>query len=190
MAAKKFKDLIPDVSESVKKGLRQAAVEIMNGLVESGPAYSGEFSSAWYALPPGQSPGGNRSRGKEYRYDLRNVPKSKFKELKPGAYYEIVNGMDYAPQALDLEEGRFQSQKDDDGKIIPPIKKNPVVEGGRRTGPIRGQVQKAKGGLAISTAQLDWYNNYIRGGGMERDLGQGVKLGFRDGPLGSKKGFG
>ena len=123
MAAKKFKDLIPDVSESVKKGLRQAAVEIMNGLVKGGPAYSGEFSSAWYALPPGQSPGGNRSSGKEYRYDLRNVPKSKFKKLKPGAYYEIVNGMDYAPQALDLKEGRFQSQKDDNNKIILGTKK-------------------------------------------------------------------
>ena len=190
MAAKKFKDLIPDVSESVKKSLRQASVEIMNGLVKSGPAYSGEFSSAWYALPPGQSPGGSRSKGKEYRYDLRNVPKAKFKELKPGAYYEIVNGMDYAPQALDLEEGRFRSQRDDDGKIIPPIKRNPVVEGGRRTGYFRGQVTEAKGGEAISTAQQDWYNNYIRGGGMERDLGQGVKLGFRDGPLGTKKGFG
>lgn len=182
MAAKKYSDLIPDVTELVKKSLRQTAVEIMNGLSESGPAYSGKFSSAWYAVPPGRSPGGHRSSDKIYRYDLRNVPKAKFKKLRPGAYYEIVNGMSYAPEALDLEPGEWR-QPDEE-----PIKK--PVNRGTRTGPMRFEVtgQEKKG--AISTAPADWYNTYIRGGGMNRDLGQGVKLGFREGPLGTKKGFG
>ena len=181
MAAKKFSDLIPDVSESVKKGLRQASVEIMNGLVESGPAYSGEFSSAWYAVQPGESPGGNRSSNKEYHYDLRNVPKSKFKKLKPGAYYEIANGMSYAPQALDLEPGEWRQPEEE------PIKK--PVNRGERTGDMRHEVVGNEKRGAVSTAKANWYNTYIRGGGLERDFGRGVKLGFRDGPLGSKKGF-
>jgi len=189
MAAKKFKDLIPDVSESVKKALRQASVEIMNGLVKSGPAYSGEFSSAWYAVQPGETPGKNRSTGRIYRYDLRNVPKSKFKNLRQGTYYEIANGMEYAPYALDLEPGSFRSQLDENGDIIKPIKQ-PVAEDGRRTGQLRGQVTGGQGGISISTAPLDWYNTYVQGAALERDFGRGVKLGFRDGPLGSKKGFG
>jgi hypothetical protein len=78
--AKDFKHLLNDLKEVVANGARQAAVEIMNGLAEQGPAYSGQFSSAWYAVEPGQNPGGPRSAGNTiYKYDLRNVPRSKFR---------------------------------------------------------------------------------------------------------------
>jgi len=177
--ARDFKHLLNDLKEVVTTGARHAAVEIMNSLAEQGPAYSGQFSSAWYAVEPGQTPGGPRSAGNNiYKYDLRNVPKTKF---RTGTYYEIVNGADYAPQALDLEEGRFQTQYDDAGNILEPLK-TPVAVG-TRTGPKRGQVSNGEG-FAVSTAPLDWYVTYTNGGAMQRDLGNGVRIGFRQGPRG------
>jgi len=179
--ARDFKDLVNDVKDLVTQSARQASVEIMNGLVEAGPGFSGEFSSAWYAVEPGTPPGPPRtSGGRIYKYDLRNVPASRFKS---GTYYEIVNGADYAPQALDLEEGRFI-------RIGKPIKQ-PVAEGDRY-GDIRGQVSPGQG-ESISTAPLDWYVTYASGGAMQKDLGNGVRIGFRQGPSGGNvpgRGFG
>jgi hypothetical protein len=180
-----------DVDESVVTALRRAAVQIMNELADAGPGYSGEFSSAWYAVPPGGSPGSNRSTDRMYTYDLRNVPKSRFKNLKEGTYYEIVNGMDYAPQALDLEPGEFRSQVDDDQKLIPP-KKTPV-DVGKRVGPFRGNVVDdtdiPKRVPAVSTAEPNWYNTYSSGGALSKSFKQGVKLGFRQAAKSSGGGF-
>ena len=58
-----------DLKKAFTKASRRVCVEIMNDLAQKGPAYSGEFSSAWYAVPPGTEPGGPRSTGKVYKYD-------------------------------------------------------------------------------------------------------------------------
>jgi hypothetical protein len=177
-----------DVDESVVTALRQAAVQIMNELADAGPGYSGKFSSAWYAVPPGGSPGSNRSTDRLYgyegdvKYDLRNVPKSKFKKLKEGTYYEIVNGMDYAPQALDLEPGEFIQPEDE------PIK-DPPVNRGKRTGDFRYEVVGNEPEGAVSTAKANWYNTYSSGGALSKSFEQGVKLGFRQAAKSRGGGF-
>ncbi|MEC8755626.1 MAG: hypothetical protein VXX72_08345 [Pseudomonadota bacterium] len=165
------KSIRRNVDESVVTALRKASVEIMNDLAKQGPGYSGEFSSAWYAVPPGGSPGGNRSTDRMYTYDLRNVPKARFKNLKEGTVYEIVNGMDYAPQALDLEPGEF-FQPDEE-----PIKK--PVNRGTRTGSFRYEVVGQEAIGAVSTAEANWYNTYSQGGSLKKSFEQGVKLGFK-----------
>ena len=175
------KSIRRDVNESVVTALRQAAVQIMNELADAGPGYSGEFSSAWYAVPPGGSPGSNRSTDRIYTYDLRNVPKSRFKNLKEGTYYEIVNGMDYAPQALDLEPGEFVQPKDE------PIKK--PVNRGERTGDFRYEVVGNELEGAVSTAIANWYNTYSSGGALSKSFEQGVKLGFRQAAKSRGGGF-
>ena len=150
----------------------------MNDLVAAGPGYSGQFSSAWYAVLPGQAPGGPRSTGgRLYKYDMRNVQISRFKS---GVYYEIVNCADYAPQALDLEPGFFRRQEED------PIK-TPVAGGrgqGSRTGSYRYNVTSGDND-SFSTAPKDLYVTYIQGGMLQRSLGNGVKICFREGPKGS-----
>lgn len=175
------KSIRRDVDELVITALRQASVKIMNDLSRAGPQYSGEFSSAWYAVPPGGSPGGDRSAGREYKYDLRNVPKAKFKGLKEGTVYEIVNGMDYAPQALDLEPGAF-AQPDEE-----PIK-DPVNRG-ERTGYFRYEVIGNEEEGPLSTAEANWYNTYIQGGEFENSFKQGVKLGFKQAAKSRGGGF-
>tara|TARA_E500000178_G_scaffold290266_1_gene293696 strand:- start:4849 stop:5454 length:606 start_codon:yes stop_codon:yes gene_type:complete len=187
-----------ELKKTITESARRVCVEVMNDLAKKGPAYSGEFSSAWYAVPPGTEPGGPRSTGRVYKYDLRNVPKSKFKSK--GAYYELVNGAEYAPVALDLEEsifiGQYETYIDADGKErrgdkIPPVGR--IVEiGSRPSEPhIRGNVGSGGGDpTAVSTAELDWYNTYTSGGGMKIALARGVQLGFREGPLSGQSGQG
>lgn len=197
--AKAFDKFFRDELEGkVTDAARQVTVNIMNDLAQKGPAYSGEFSSAWYAVRENEEAGGPRGTGKIYKYDLRNVPKTRFKPQ--GRYYEIVNGSEHALIAMDLEEGIFVGQYeitgyDEDGKEIrqkiPPVGR--VVDvGARPSGPhLRGNLgDSGDSPYAISTAPLDWYNTYTSGGGMKIALARGVRLGFREGPLSGQPGQG
>ena len=171
--ARDIKFLVKDIEAATLTAAQEACVQIMNGLAQAGPAYTGEFSSAWYALPKGTAVGGPRGSGSIYRYTKRNVPKTRF---TAGTLYQIVNGASYADEAMDLVDGVFIRQK------TRPIKE-PVNEG-IRYGQRRGQVGAGEG-LAISTAPLNWWTNYNLGGTLDRDLAKGIRQGF-----GRARGFG
>jgi len=169
-----LKFLVKDIEEATITAARTACVQIMNGLVEVGPAYKGEFASSWYAVEKGQAPGGVRKPGRStdvYKYDLRNVPKTKF---KAGTWYEIVNGAPHAAVAMDLVDGVFRYEGG-------PIK-DPVNEGSRYGGR-RGEVSDGSGN-SVSTAELDWWPTYNVGGNLQKDLAKGVQEGF-----GKARGF-
>ena len=179
MARKKLSGLGGDFKKAVVRAAREAAVDIMNGLVEAGPAYSGEFSSAWYVVPEGGSAGPPRrpGGGAIYKYDLRNVPQGRFKD---GVVFQIVNGHPQAGIIQDLEEGLFVTQYDDSGDIAIPLK-NPVAVGRRNRNPgMRGDVSPGTG-FAISTAPQDWYTTYASGGKLNFDLRRGVDRGLKRG---------
>lgn len=179
MARRKLSSIGDDFKKAVIRGVREAAVEIMNGLVEAGPAYTGEFSSAWYVVPKGGSPGGPRrpNGGSIYKYDLRNVPEAR---LKDGILFQIVNGHPMAAVIQDLEEGLFVTQYDKNGDIAIPLK-TPVDVGRRNRNPgMRGDVSSGEG-FAISTAPQDWYTTYSSGGRLDFDLRRGVDRGLKRG---------
>lgn len=173
--AKDIKFLIKDVKDATVNAVRQASVEIMNGLVDAGPGYTGEFSSAWYAVEKGQKPGGPRSSNGLYKYDLRNVPKTRFKSS--GTWYEIVNGAPHAAEAMDLEPYSYE-----DFEEQAPVKAQ--KRGFRPEGATRGDLS-GTGGSNTSTAPPDWWPTYNVGGNLSRDLARGVQRGF-----GTARGFG
>jgi hypothetical protein len=74
---------------------------------------------------------------------------------------------------LDLEEGRFYPP-DEFGPL-----KAPVQEGSRAAGLTKRGAVTSGDGEAKSTAELDWYKTYIAGGGMQKALEKGIKLGFK-----------
>lgn len=171
--ARSIRFLVKDIEKATVVAAQEACVQIMNGLVKAGPAYSGRFASAWYAVPKGSAPGGPRQpNGVEslegiYRYDKRNVPLTRF---RAGTLYEIVNGSSYAAEAMDLVDGEFRRPKDD------PIK-DPFAQG-ERYGGRRGMVRGSQQTGAISTAPLDWWSNYNLAGSLNRDLARGMRQGF------------
>lgn len=153
---------------------RLAAVEIMNGLADAGPAWSGEFRDSWVATPFG--PTASYVSGGSYPYQVNDIPEYPLtvKEVARVKKYEISNVSEHAEIALDLKEGKFRRQD------TPPVK--PIVESGTRRSGIRGDVVTDAEGKATSTAPQDWYFTYIQGGAMADALKEGVQLAIKRRP--------
>ena len=159
--------------EQVNEVAREATVRVMNDLAEKGPEWSGDFKNSWMAIPAGK--GASGSTGGEYPYTLDDVPKlsTNLAEMRRVTKFRIENRQPYAPYALDLEEGVFRGDK----KGNFPIGK--VIATGSRPSPgKRGNVTGGEG-KATSTAEKDWYRNYLKGGAMKKAIVEGVRAGFK-----------
>lgn len=175
--ARDIKFLVKDIEETTLRAAREACVEIMNGLVKAGPAHTGEFSSAWYAVPKGVSPGAPRKSSGLYKYDLRNVPKANFKE---GGIYRIVNTAPHADEAMDLAPHTYEEFED-----VKPLK--PRIYGFREDNATRGDVN---GGFGPNwrTAPADWWPTFNSGGMLSKLTKKGANKAFLQ--FGKARGFG
>ena len=174
--ARDIKFLLKDIEGIAVRAAREACVEIMNGLVKAGPAHTGEFSSAWYAVSPGKAAGAPRKSSGLYKYDLRNVPKIKFKQ---GGLYSIVNSALHADEAMDLVPHTYEDFKD-----VKPLKTR--VYGLRSDNASRGDVTPGKG-PNWSTAPQDWWPNFVRGGLLAKLTKKGGNKAFLQ--FGKARGF-
>jgi hypothetical protein len=175
------KQVQQDLTPFIARGVRNAAVEIVNGLVEAGPAWSGEFSRSWHVVAPGEKPPGRQRAGDDiYEYSYRNFQLSKFeKALNRGGRsikFEIINTAPHADIAIDAEEGTFY-------QIGQPLK--PQTEGGPRPRDENGQIGHLRyqiGSLGYGeessssiTAPQDWFETYVRSV-MQSDLARGFRF--------------
>lgn len=167
------RNLVPDALQAINDACRQTAVEIMNDLGKLGPAYTGNFRDSWVAIPVGQGASGRA--GGDYPYQISDVPVLSLTRREVGRVtkFTIENTQPYAAYALDLEEGRFYPP-DEFGPL-----KAPVTEGRRGGGLTKRGAVTSGAGEAKSTAELDWYVTYVSGGGMQKALEKGIKLGFK-----------
>jgi hypothetical protein len=177
--------LMKDINKVVASGVQNAAIEITNGLVDVGPAWSGEFSASWDVVGPGQSASSPRGKGRIYRYDKRNFPLSRFeKAIEKGVkQFEVVNSAPHAAIAIDGEEAIFIHPNDSD-PLKDPVEFGfrPKDAGGEQEPSFRydismGYDDSSKPNSMI-TAERDWLATYAVGGGLSRDLGRGVSIGF------------
>lgn len=176
MARKPLSQLGQDARYRINLAVRKAAVEIMNDLAEAGPVYSGEFRDSWIAIPVGS--GARGSAGGGYPYTLSQVPQLSMtvRELGRKVKFTIENISPHAEIALDLAQGYFIPPEFERESPMPG---NTIVSGSRRNPGFRGAVTEGGDGEAESSAPLDWYENYVRAGGMQRALERGVRLGFK-----------
>jgi hypothetical protein len=185
IAAKKFeKDLDREVAQLVQA----SAVEICNGLAQAGPAWTGEFASAWDVVRVGTAgrPPREGGGGSLYNYTVSNFPLKRFENAiyierrrAQDIKFEVVNSSQHASIALDLEEGIFLRPEE------PPIK--PIIQEGWRPQDAEGQdlnfrwqvgsSYSADDPNAAITAPKDWFITYSSGGYLQRDLGRGISLG-------------
>lgn len=163
-----LRDLERDAYAWVNSAARNAAKEIMNGLAEAGPNWSGEFQDSWVAHAPGAGSGSGA-----YPYALSDIPKlpPTKKEAARKTKFVIENIADHAPIAMDLvdvprEDFRFPG-RGPQGDI--------VARGDRPDNGKRGEVTPGRGN-ARSTAPLDWYPLFTQGGKMQKALERGVRL--------------
>ena len=169
----------------INKGVREAAVQVMNDLGKEGPVWSGEFRDSWIAVS--KQKGGSAASSGSYPYDLSNVPQLSLEQKEQVRKIEITNTSKWAEYALDLKKGKFTPKnfpRPKDGRPLHP--KGDVFATGKRnpdSPTLRGQLSPGPGGARI-TAPLFWYNKYLNGGGLQKSVEAGARFAFKRNPQG------
>ena len=176
--ARDVKFLTDDIRKSLAKGGQTASVLIMNSLSQEGPRWTGKFSSAWSAISNRSKKGkpARQNNGPKYQYsinDVKNTVIPKVASNRSSGYtlYKILNESPYADQALDLVPFAPEG-------IIPPEPEK-VFKGTRKK--YRGFRPIEKEGPNRSTASLDWYPTYVKGGTFAKDFKSGIRVGLKQG---------
>lgn len=145
---------------AVSRGPARAAEEIVVDLQEAGPVWSGQFANSWQIdTSDGRKTSGSGAPGLPQRVPapLLSGRGFAFDEFK----YTISNFSGHADEARDLVEGRYI----DPGTL--PLKE---YDRGTRVSGIRGDLIGEDEGPNRSTAPLDWYATYLRGGAIDRRI--------------------
>lgn len=171
--AKSLGQLNRDIRRKTQSIARHAAVEAMNDLAERGPNWSGEFRNSWVADAPGSGLG----KKANYPYRISDVGKLKdsISAVSQKTKIRVYNTTNYALIAQDLKEGKFRPVGTMKGAIVKKGLRS-LDENGEG---IRGDIGSGADGGNISTAPSDWFLTYIDGGGLQKALERGVKIGFK-----------
>jgi hypothetical protein len=151
-------------------GVAQSAQGVVKDLQELGPSWSGEFANSWEIASESKVSSGTGASGAPQRLLAPILTPKEYKQ-KPEVKYYIANKSPHADYALDLREGRF----------FPPENqptRNPAAASGKtiRTGSRalsehkRGDLTGNGEGQATSSAELDWYTTYVRGGKLDKAI--------------------
>jgi len=146
-----------------KKGLENTAENIVKDLQSFGPTWSGRFANSWEIASASKVESGSGAPGKAQPLRAPRLTNEEFK-FKPEVKYYIANKAAYADYALDLKEGKFKPEGE-------PLADRKVVRSGSRPSSAhkRGAVVSGGGG-ATSSAELDWYTNYLNGGKIDKTV--------------------
>jgi hypothetical protein len=81
--------------------------------------------------------------------------------------FSIFNTSEYAAEAMDLVPGKWRKPLEDPLGGI----EFGVLRGARGKSPsFRWEITPGEKGSGVSTAEKDWYENYVRGGELSRDF--------------------
>jgi hypothetical protein len=175
-SAKEFRALAND---AIAGGLQEFAVLSMNNLAKAGPAWSGEFSASWGFAPEGRTPNTPGTTGKVHRYTKNDITLREMKRyLNDGVTrFAIVNTAPHAAIAIDAEAAKFAPPASQPF----PIGDNVQYGTSRPSGEhLRWQIRNESGEDITSqiTAEQDWFEKYVKGGGLQGDLSRGFSIGF------------
>jgi hypothetical protein len=180
------KALAQQLSEKLRRpiarGIQEAAISVMNGLAQAGPAWTGEFSASWRFVPEGQNGGAAGPEGGIYKYSKKDITITTIeKYIRRGVTkFQFINTSEHANIAIDLEPSRFVH-------ISEPVKPievtgwRPTAVDGSQMESLRGDLESATfqdGTEGTATAPLDWYITYTHGGSYFADINKGFSIGF------------
>lgn len=171
------KSIQQQIRESTQAAVRATAVEIMNDLAEAGPEWSGKLKNGWKADTYSGDRKAKIGKTTGYPYSERSVPalKTDIKSTEATPVKVLVfNETPYFAYAADLLPGKFFAKEGGPkGSVVSRGKRNTTDEGVGFRGDVGGQGQN------ISTAPLDWYVTYLKGGGAARATKNNIKITFK-----------
>lgn len=182
--AKDYERFLVDIDRWVNgilsTDIREAAEQTVRELQEAGPVWSGEFANSWVI----ETSGGSKSGGSGAKTTPQPVvgPFLSGAELyrKPEVKYTIYNVARHAGIAIDYEQGNFFRPKAFPTPLQESLNPN-AIEYGKRSANIRGNLDKSGKGNT-RTAPLDWYDTYLKGGGIDRTIKVAMDRAFRKFP--------
>lgn len=176
------KQLEEQLRRPIARGIQEAAINVMNGLAQAGPASTGQFSASWRFVPHGQDGGGPGKPGDVYNYSKKNIRVTTIeKYIRSGiTKFQFVNTSEHANIAIDLEPAVY-AYNSDPVKPIEFTGWRPTALDGSQAPSLRGDLESASfqdGTEGTSTAPLDWYITYTLGGNYFKDIKKGFSIGF------------
>lgn len=171
-----------ETRRALAKSIQEFAVNSMNNLAQAGPAWTGEFSQSWVFVAEGE-PAQNLTAGATTgigKYDKRDAPLQRIESyLKNGRErFQIVNTSAHALIAIDEESAQFRPPADQPYPIGDSVE---YGTGRPRQEHLRWQIRSGGSDDEITsqiTAEKDWLVTYKNGGQLQKDLSDGVRLGF------------
>jgi hypothetical protein len=163
--------------------LRRAAEEVVSDLQKAGPLWTGRFANSWVIETSGGSRSPiNRRRGLPQPVKAPLLSGAEV-YTKPEVKYTIYNIASYAGSAIDYTPDTFTRPERFPVPLQESVDPEKVKFGDRRSS-IRGNLSGANDdeGPHSRTAPLDWYDNYLDGGFIDRTISVAMKKAFEKFP--------
>lgn len=151
-------------------GVAQSAQGVVKELQELGPSWSGEFANSWEIASESKAASGTGTPGAPQRLLAPILTPKEYKQ-KPEIKYYIANKAPHADYALDLREGRFFPPQSQPVRDAAAASGKTIRTGSRSSSEHkRGDLSGNGAGQATSSAELDWYTTYVRGGKLDKAI--------------------
>ena len=168
------------VTGVLSMGIKRSAEDIVSDLQEAGPSWTGSFSNSYQIATSSGVTGGTGQPGEPRPVNALVLTG---KELVfDGTKYTISNTSEHADIALDLVSrsnwtrpgGRPQTAKGMAAWKLGGGRDNPSRRGEIDGGDTKGESSR--------TAPLDWYDNYIKGGKIDKTIKLQMDRAFQRAP--------
>ena len=168
------------VTGVLSMGIKRSAEDIVSDLQEAGPSWTGSFSNSYQIATSSGVTGGTGQPGEPRPVNALVLTGKEL--VLDGTKYTISNTSEHADIALDLASrsnwtrpgGRPQTAKGMAAWKLGGGRDNPSRRGEIDGGDTKGESSR--------TAPLDWYDNYIKGGKIDKTIKLQMDRAFQRAP--------
>ena len=168
------------VTGVLSMGIKRSAEDIVSDLQEAGPSWTGSFSNSYQIATSSGVTGGTGQPGEPRPVNALALTGKEL--VLDGIKYTISNTSEHADIALDIVSrsdwtrpgGRPKTAKGKTAWELGGGRDNPSRRGEIDGGDTKGESSR--------TAPLDWYDNYIKGGKIDKTIKLQMDRAFRAAP--------
>ena len=189
------KEITRFATNFLNNGVVRGAEDIVKGLQNAGPSWTGLYSNSWQIEIAGTKKTGTRREGMPKPIDFPDFTQKDVKALMSGKdtiQYEIRNLSQRAEYAEDKKLGRFRTgqfnkprrkfvtDQPKTAKGRAAIQSFSNLNQGRFPQDYRGDLGGTPGGYSRATAPLDWLPTYLNGGKLKQTIDLTIKKSTRE----------
>jgi len=188
------KEITRFATNFLNNGVVRGAEDIVKGLQNAGPSWTGRYSNSWQIEIAGVQRKGTQREGMPKPIEFPDFTEKDVKQLmseKNVIEYEIRNLSRRAEYAEDKKLGRFRTgqfnkprrkfvtDQPKTAKGRAAIQSFSNLNQGRLQEDLRGSLGGRSGGYSRATAPLDWLPTYLNGGKLKQTIDLAVKKATR-----------